>query len=317
VVRKVLALVLTLVAATALAHVFFAMTLGEERLTTVLADLPSGLVDRFARGDLGETSGVRCVRKDPVDDYRALCSSYTGATIAEMLRTRVPVDVSLLVVGVLGGTLAGVAGGRWCATRPDTRRTQGLRALTAAQLSTPPFFQALVVLFFFSSNVSGFIRLPFLSGQGDYVPLGQDPIQFLKAMWLPWLLVALPLAALVLRLTETTLRETLQEDFMRTAQAKGVSERRSVNRHALPVSAPAVAGTVGVNVGTLLLTVAVLEYAFSIPGMFRVIYSAGMFRDLPVLEGIVIEGVVLIALANLFVDLFQARLDPRVRAHGV
>jgi ABC-type dipeptide/oligopeptide/nickel transport system permease component len=188
--RRVLELVFTLVAASAITHVFFATTLSGQGLATGIADTPSGLADRFVHGRFGATEGGGCNQHD---DYHPLCS----------------------------------------------------------------------------------------------VPFGDDPLQYLKAMWTPWLLVALPLAALVLRITEATLREDLQEDYV-------------------------IAAMIGVNVGTLLLTVAVLEYSFSIPGMFRVINTAAMQRDVPVLEGIVIEGVVLITLANFLVDAIQARLDPRV-----
>src|SRR3954468_4160932 len=306
---KIAALGFTLVAATALAHIFFATTLGATGLATAIADTPSGLVERFVHGDFGATEGGGCNQHD---DYHPLCSSYAAATIAHMLRTRVPIDISLLLGGLLIGTLAGLAGGRWCATRPYSRRTKGLHAITALQLSSPPFLQALVVLFYFSSNVSEFIRLPFLSGQGDYVAFGRDPLQYVKAMWTPWLLVALPLAAVVLRITEATVRENLGEDFVRTARAKGLPERQVLNRHALPVAVPSIAAMVGVNVATLLITVAILEYSFAIPGMFRVIYTASMQRDAPVLEAMVIESVLLITLANFLVDVIQARLDPRV-----
>ena len=168
------------------------------------------------------------------------------------------------------------------------------------------------MLFYFSSNASQFIRVPFLSGQGDYVPFAQDPLQYLKAMWTPWLLIALPLAAFVLRITEATLREDLQEDFVRTARSKGLSERRVIVRHALPVAIPGIAAMAGVNVATMLLTVAVIEYSFAIPGMFRVINLAAEEGDAPVLEGIVIEGVILVTIANFLVDAIQKRLDPRV-----
>jgi peptide/nickel transport system permease protein len=307
--RKVVAFIFTLVMATALAHIFFAATLGATGLAAAVAETPSGLVDRFVHGDFGATEGGGCNQRD---DYHPLCSSYGATTIARMLRARVPIDVSLLLGGVLIGSLAGLAGGRWCATRPYSRRTKGLHAITALQLSSPPFFQALVVLIYFSSNTSEFVRLPFLSGQGDYVPFGRDPLQYVKAMWTPWLLVALPLAALVLRITEATVREHLGEDFVRTARAKGLPERQVVNRHALPVAVPSIAAMVGVNVATLLITVAILEYSFAIPGMFRVIYTASMQRDAPVLEAMVIESVLLITLANFLVDVIQARLDPRV-----
>ncbi len=132
-----------------------------------------------------------------------------------------------------------------------------LHTATALQLSCPPIFQALLVLFYFSSNTSEFIRLPFLSGAGDYVPL-------------------------------------------RTARAKGVAERGVVNRHALPLTVPAIAAMASVNVATLLINVAVIEYAFAhprdVPGDQR---PRSMRRDVPVLEGLVIEGVFLIVAREL------------------
>jgi peptide/nickel transport system permease protein len=131
---------------------------------------------------------------------------------------------------------------------------------------------------------------------------------------LPWILAGLPLTAIVLRITEAQLRQDLQEDYIRTARAKGVPERRVVNRHALPVAAPAIAAITGVNVSTLLINVAVIEYAYNIPGLFRLINTAVRApADVLVLQAIVIEGVVLIVLANALADAIQARLDPRVR----
>lgn len=310
--RKVVLLVFTLLAATGLAHVFFAVTLDQRSLAGAIADTPSSLVDRFVHGDFGTTGGTNCTHPDPTPNYIPLCSSYSPSSMADMLRERVPIDIVLLVSGLLIGTLLGVAGGRWCARRPDTRVTRALHGITAVQLSSPPFFQALVVLIYVSSNAGELVHLPFISSQGDYVPFADDPLGWVKAVWVPCLLTGLPLAAVVLRLTETTLRESLQQDFIRTAIAKGISERRMVNLHALPVASPGIVAMVGANVGATLLTVAVMEYAFALPGMFRVIYSAALFHDVPVLEALVIEGVVLVTIANFLVDAFQTKLDPRI-----
>jgi peptide/nickel transport system permease protein len=102
---------------------------------------------------------------------------------------------------------------------------------------------------------------------------------------------------------------------VRTARAKGVSERRVINRHALPVATPAIAAITGVNISTTLINVAVIEYAFAIPGMFRVINNAAHApADIAVLGGLVLEGVVLIVIANAIVDFVQYLLDPRIRA---
>jgi ABC-type dipeptide/oligopeptide/nickel transport system permease component len=309
-VRRVGVLIATVLAAAALGHVFLTATDGA-RLTATAAGTPGWLVDVFIHGDLGHTDGRGC---NQLEEYHPLCPTYVASSVADMLRERVPIDLALLLGGLTLGTLAGIAGGRWCAIRPDSRRTHVLHGATALQLSTPVFFEALLVLFYFSSNASEFVRLPFLSGQGEYVPPGEDPLQFVKAMWLPWVLAALPLAAVVLRITEATLGEQLQEDFVRTARAKGLSERRVVNRHALPVAGPAIAAMTGVNASTMLINVAVIEYAYSIPGLFRVINTAVRPpADILVLQGLVIEGVVLVVVANALADAVQGRLDPRVR----
>ena len=98
------------------------------------------------------------------------------------------------------------------------------------------------------------------------MPFGEDPLRFLKAMWVPWLLCALPLAAFVLRITEATLREALQEDYVRTARAKGLHRPARGQPPRAPGHHAAIAAMTGVNVSTLLINVAVIEYGFGIPG---------------------------------------------------
>jgi peptide/nickel transport system permease protein len=312
-VRRVGVLILTVLVAVAIGHIFLVAT-REETLWGAITGTPGYLRDVFLRFDLGSTTGRRCGKPDSLHPGGPLCASYSPDSVAHMLVERVRVDVLLLVGGALAGLLLGVASGRFCATHPGSRRTRVLHVLTAFQLASPVFFQALLVVFYFSSNVSDFIRLPFLSGQGDYVPLHEDPIHFLQAMWIPWLLIALPLAAYILRITEASLRDGLQEDFLRTARAKGVPEREVINRHALPVAVPAIAAMTGVNVSTMLINVAVVEYVYALPGMFRVLTNAVHEpADLAVLEALVLEGVVLIVVANAVVDFVQWRIDPRLR----
>jgi len=314
VVRRVGVLVGTVLVAVAIGHVFLVSSTGDESFSSAIGSTPGYMRDVFVHFDLGDTDGRRCGKPDSLHPGGPLCASYSPDTVAHMLIERVPVDVLLLAVGAFLGLLIGVAGGRFCATHPGTRRTSALHIATAFQLAAPVFFQALLVIFYFSSNVSEFIRLPFISGQGDYAPVHQDPIQFLHAMWVPWLLIAFPLAALILRITEASLREDLQEDFIRTARAKGLSERRVINRHALPVAGPAIAAMTGVNVSTMLINVAVIEVVYGLPGTFRVINNAVHEpADIPVLQGLVLVGVVLIVLANALVDVVQYWIDPRVR----
>ena len=310
--RRTVALVLTTLVAIAFGHVLFNAGLDRMSWGAAIADTPAHLVD-IARGELGVTDGAAC---NPTKRQRPetipLCSPWGRQTVAAMVADRVPVDLQLIVGGMLLGTLMGVATGRWCAAHPRTRSTRALHLVIAVLLSCPPYVLALLVLLIFAWN-SGDYRLPFVSGQGDYRPFSADPLAFLKAMWIPWLCCALPLAALVARIAEASTREVLGEDFIRTARAKGLGERLVLNRHVLPVAAPPIAALTGVNVATMLIHAAAIEYAFALPGMFLTIRGAIFSRDVPVLEALVLECVVLVVLANFLVDAFQTRLDPRLR----
>jgi len=307
---------MTVVAAVAIAHVFLTTTVEGHRLTSAIWTTPAYLFDGFAGGDFGATSGGGCRPRSgsalpdvPVKP----CASYPAGEIDDLLRERVPVDLQLLLGGLLFGTLAGVVGGRICAMRRGSATARLLHVATAFQLSCPPYFLAFLILIYFADGSGTVLRLPFVSGVTDYVPLSQNPVRWLEAMWVPWLLCALPLAAFVLRITENAMREVLQEDYVRTARAKGLSTKRVSNRHALPVVTPGIAAITGVSVSTLLINVAVIEYAFGIPGLFRTIHAASLTGDVPVLMGLVIEGVLLITIANFLADAVLQMLDPRVR----
>jgi len=313
--RRLAALILTLLLAVSVGHVLFSAHTGVRDVSwgTAIADVPGHLLN-IVQGELGVTNGEGCNpgrrrKADPVP----LCIGWGPQTVAAMMRDRVPVDLQLIIGGVLLGTFLGVLAGRWCAVHPGSWSTRALHVTIAFLLSCPPYFLAFVVLVYFSWNTGNF-KIPFVSGQGDYRPFGEDPLAFVKAMWVPWLCCALPLAAFVARMAEVSMREVVDEDFVRTARAKGLSERQVLNRHALPVALPPITALTGVNVSTMLITAAAIEYGFGLPGMFVTIRGAIVARDIPVLEALILEGVILVVVANFLVDIFQARLDPRVRA---
>jgi peptide/nickel transport system permease protein len=313
--RRLAALVLTTLLAVSVGHVLFNAGLDRMSWGAASADTPAHLA-HIVQGDLGETDGAGCnPTRRAKPDFIPLCASWGRGTVGALMRDRVPVDLQLIVGGMLLGTFLGIAAGRWCAAYPRTWITRTLHVAIAFLLSCPPYFLALVVLLLFSWN-SGDYKLAFVSGQGDYRPFGEDPLAFIKAMWVPWVCCALPLAALVARIAEASMSEALGEDFIRTARAKGLAERQVLNRHALSVSTPTVAAMTGVNVSTMLIQAATIEFGFALPGMFLTIRGAIISRDVPVLEALVLEGVILVVVANFLVDAFQARLDPRVRAQS-
>jgi peptide/nickel transport system permease protein len=159
-----------------------------------------------------------------------------------------------------------------------------------------------------------------VSWYGGYVPFGEDPLRWLQSLWVPWLVLAAPLAAMCHRMTRAAVAEALDEDFIRTARAKGVPEKRVMRRHALRAALPPVVGLVSVNVALMVTNVVLIEPAFRLPGFFREA-DIGQFRgeqshvpSLDVVQALVLEAAVLIAVTMFLADIVRARIDPRAGA---
>src|SRR5262249_31926242 len=146
-----------------------------------------------------------------------------------------------------------------------------------------------------------------------YVPLSQDPVKWFTSLIMPWLVLAAAYAAFYARMLRGNLVDTMGEDYIRTARAKGLSERTVVLRHGVR-SAIAPSGTVpGRAIGLLLGGVILTETVFNIPGTGRLLYDSIQHSDLPVIQGTVLLGTFFIVVANLVVDIAYAFLDPRIR----
>src|SRR3954447_16355338 len=303
--RRLASLVVTVLVAATLSYV--AMSAAIDGSVGNVSDYLTGMV---LHGDFGTSYGGGC---NP-QEFIMACSHYEPGPVSGLLRRRVPVDLQLLLGAMLIGAGLGLIGGRICAVRPASKTAHVLRVLTGFQLSCPPYWQGFAVLILFADKSGMLVQLPFASATGEFQPLTQNPLIYLKAMWLPWLLIGLPLAAYVLRITDSSLRDVMEEDYMRTARAKGLPERLVIRRHALPVAAPPIAVMIGVNVSTVLINAALMESAFNVPGMYRLIRSSVYVHDLWVIQAMVIEGVVIVVLANALAVLTQAAIDPRVRA---
>lgn len=189
---------------------------------------------------------------------------------------------------------------------------RGLDGFAAFGMSAPVYWVGAMFIVFFHPEVGKFARLP-ISTPNTYEPLTHDPLSWLQSLWLPWIVLGLPLAAITMRMMRAQLGEVLEEDFVRTARGKGLSPARVMWRHAIPAASAPVISLVGVTMGTLIVNAILLEYTFGIPGMFSLMTRAMAQGDLPVIEGVAIAGALLVVTANLLADLVQAWLDPRVR----
>lgn len=180
--------------------------------------------------------------------------------------------------------------------------------VVAAQ-AVPTFLVALLLLQVFSYLA----RLGNLWLQPGYVPLTQSPGQWLGRMILPWIAIAATQAGVTARLTRAAVLEVLGENYIRTARAKGVAERRILLVHVLRASIMPVLASISTGFGAVLGAAAIVDVVFALGGIGQALLVAVKAGDLMVFLGTALVAVVLISLVNLATDICQAMLDPRVR----
>ena len=178
-------------------------------------------------------------------------------------------------------------------------------------ISAPVYWLGLVALYLFSSDIGKF-PVPFLKGAGSYVPFSQDPSIWFQSLLMPWFVLAAAFAALYARLLRANLIEVMSEDYIRTARAKGLRERRVILRHGVRSAITPIVTAAGLDIGILLGGAILTESVFNIPGIGRLAYDSIVNSDLPMIQGTVLIGAFFIILANLVVDILYAFIDPRV-----
>ena len=201
-------------------------------------------------------------------------------------------------VGVSLGIFAALRRGRW----PD-RLVMGISLFG---YSLPSFFIGLVLIFFV---IIQWKILPFPSYVSPFV----DPVKFLQTMILPWIVLAILYAAFYMRLTRNQVLEVLNDDYVRTARAKGLPERTVVVKHALRAGLTPIVTAAGLDLAGLLGGAIISENIFSLPGLGSLAVDSVIVSDLPLITGITMITATLIIFANLVVDLLYAVVDPRVR----
>ena len=155
-------------------------------------------------------------------------------------------------------------------------------------------------------------KLGWTSGTG-YVSPVDSPTGFLSHMTLPWVTLALLYAAFYARMTRNNLLETLGEDYIRTARAKGLSERTVIFKHGLRASLTPIVTMFGMDIALLVGGAVITETVFNIQGLGYLAINSALNQDLPIVAGVVLLAAVAVALANLVVDIIYAFIDPRVR----
>jgi peptide/nickel transport system permease protein len=242
---------------------------------------------RALRGDLGQ-------------------SLYTGRPVLGELATRLPVSLELGAIALLVAILVGVPIGIISAVRQDTAHDYVARSTAILALSVPGFWLGTLV-----------VVLPAIyfgwSPSIQYVRFETNPWGHVVQFFVPGILLGIASAATVMRLTRTQLLEVLRQDYVRTAWAKGLAERRVVLKHCLKNALIPVVTVLGIQVAQILSGTVIFESIFGLPGMGRFLFDAISERDYPVIQAINLAVVTTVVMVNLIVDMTYAWLDPRIR----
>jgi peptide/nickel transport system permease protein len=238
-------------------------------------------------------------------------SYFNSEPVSTIIGQDLPVTASLAIGGAVLWLIIGVLAGVLAATRPRSVADRTVTGLALLFYSMPTFLlgELFLLLLFFRLHLLGF---DFFPGSG-YVGITQSVGGWAQHMILPWFTLALVTGAVYARLTRGSMLDVLGEDYVRTARAKGLSERRVVYRHALRAAITPVTTQFGIDLGTLLGGVIVTETVYGLPGLGQQIYNSISRQDLPVIIALVLLASAFVVTANILVDAVYALLDPRVR----
>ena len=230
--------------------------------------------------------------------------------VRTMIFQRLPATISLTVGAVFIWLLIGLPIGILSAVRSRSVMDRTAMGGALLAISAPSYWLGLVALFLFANDI-GIVKI--FDGAGTYTGLTSDPARWFGSLILPWLVLAAAFAAFYSRLLRANLIEVMSEDYIRTARAKGLSERRVIFRHGVRSAITPIVTVLGLDIGGLLGGAILIETVFNIPGVGRLAYQGIENADLPVIQGTVLFGAFFIVFANLIVDIVYAFLDPRVR----
>ncbi len=236
-------------------------------------------------------------------------SYYSSESVRSLIAERLPATLSLTLGAAVLWVVAGLSVGIVSALRRHSISDRVAMGTSLVLISAPEFWLGLIFLYLFASDIGKFKIFP---GAGSYVGLTSDPWKWFTSLIMPWIVLAAGSAAVYARLMRGSLSETMREDYIRTARAKGLPER-DVVRQGVRAAINPIFTLFGLEIGMLLGGAVLVETVFNIPGIGRLNYQAITSSDFPVVQGTVLLASMFIIVANIVVDIAYAYLDPRVR----
>jgi peptide/nickel transport system permease protein len=233
-------------------------------------------------------------------------SIFLGQPVTEALLDRAQPTLLLTLYALTIQILIGIPAGVLAAVRHNSLLDRILMVISISGAAIPSFFLGIMLILFFA------VRLQWLPS-GGFVSIADNPVEHAKRMFLPAFALGFTSAGLLARLVRSSMLDVLQEDYIRTAKAKGLPERILVIRHALRNALIPAITVIGYSLGGLLGGAVVTETVFTIPGMGRLVVQSVARRDFPVIQGAILLIAAFYVLANLLVDVLYVYIDPRVR----
>ena len=227
--------------------------------------------------------------------------------VREEIARRLPVTVALAVGGAALWLLIGIPVGIAAGVRRKSSLSRASMLLAIVGVSIPVFWLGQLLLYVF------WFRLGWAPPSGMDIGVGVWGSVLGGRFLLPWITVAVGYAAFYARMVRSNVIETMHEDYIRTARAKGLPERRVIYRHGLRGALTPVVTMLGIDLGTLLGGLFIVETLFGLPGVGQLAVTSISTNDFPMVMGVTVLGALFIAVANLVVDVAYAALDPRVR----
>jgi peptide/nickel transport system permease protein len=242
-------------------------------------------MQRLVHGDLGD-------------------SLYYRVPARELILDRLPVTLWLIGYGTGLSILIALPLAAIAASKRDAARDQVVRVVPLVGLGFPSFWVGIMLLLAFALNM------------GRLFPVGGYGTGFaghVRSMFLPALTVAIAISPILIRSLRASLLNVLESDYITTARAKGLPERRVLIRHALRNAVISTVAVLGVNIGFLVGGTLIIEQVFALPGVGQLMINSIFQRDFPVVQGVTLFFAILVVLVYLFTDVIHSLLDPRVR----
>jgi peptide/nickel transport system permease protein len=229
--------------------------------------------------------------------------------VRSQLLDRLPNTLLLIAGAVVVWLIIGLSVGMISAVKRGSFLDRFSMTLALICISAPVYWLGLVVLYLFSDDIG---RFPLLPGSGSF-SAATNPLEKAESLLMPWFVLATAFAAIYARLLRANLLEVLGEDYIRTARAKGLSERRVIFRHGARSALTPIVTVLGLDIGILVGGAILTESVFNIPGIGRLTFDAIQRGDIITVQGATLFLALAVCLCNLLVDILYSVLDPRVR----